>query len=58
MFSINKISEIKQAQINNDEIEINEDELKEMLENFSELEDQKDMTTLANPLFANPANND
>ena len=29
-----------------------------MLENFSELVDQEDTKTLANPLFANPVYND
>ncbi len=57
MFSINKISEVETTTINDEDININQWEMKQMLENFSELEEQADTTTLANPLFANPVNN-
>ena len=58
MFSINKISEVEQINYDDNEIEVNKDELTEMLESFSELVDQEDKKSLANPLFANPVNND
>ncbi len=58
MFSINQVSEVEQITVPKEAININEEDLSEMLENFSELEQQADTSTLANPLFANPANND
>jgi len=57
MFSINKISEVETTQIKDSDINVNQEEMKQMLENFSELEEQEDTNTLANPLFANPVNN-
>ena len=58
IFSINKISQVERTPVTESKIQVNEEEMKEMLENFSELEEQKDTTTLANPLFANPVSND
>ncbi len=57
MFSINQISQVETTQIDESKLNINEWEMNQMLENFSELEQQKDNATLANPLFANPTSN-
>jgi len=57
MFSINTISDVQTTEINEADIHINQWEMEQMLENFSELEEQEDTTPLANPLFANPVNN-
>ncbi|MCD5380699.1 preprotein translocase subunit SecA, partial [Candidatus Gracilibacteria bacterium] len=57
IFSINKISQVETTKIPEGKIKVNEGEMKQMLENFSDLEEQKDTSTLANPLFANPVTN-
>jgi len=72
IFSINKISQVESTKIPEWNIQVNNEQMNEMLENFSDLEDQKDKvnwtkgsregalghtSTLANPLFANPVSN-
>ena len=72
IFSINKISQVESTKIPEWNIQVNNEQMNEMLENFSDLEDQKDTVnwtkgsregalghtnTLANPLFANPVSN-